>query len=1418
MEKSNPLETNRDPLGYLAGAGEMAALMRSLDWSKTPLGPAESWSPTLKTTVRTLLVNRFPLLLWWGPHYIQLYNDAYRPIPGAKHPKAMGQPAQECWPEIWHIIGPLIDTPFRGGPASWVEDIFLEVNRHGFVEETHFTIAYSPVPDETAPASIGGVLGTVHEITEKVIGERRMVALRDLGSRPAEAKTAEEACLMAARTLEAHTKDVPFALLYLLDPDGKQARLAAVAGVPMGQTISPQVVELDADGSCPWLLTEVRRTETVQVVTDLKQRFDSVPPGPWAEPPREAVILPVQSTKAHEVAGFLVAGISARLRFDDAYRGFLDLAATQVATAIANARAYEVEKKRAEALAELDRAKTVFFSNVSHEFRTPLTLLLGPVEELLARSHTDLTPAAAGQLEVVNRNGTRLLRLVNTLLDFSRIEAGRVRATYQPTDLAAFTAELTSVFRAAAERAGLRLVADCPKLSGPVFVDREMWEKIVLNLLSNAFKFTFDGEIAVTLRQIGQTAQLSIRDTGTGIPAAEMPRLFERFHRVQNARGRTHEGSGIGLALVQELVKLHGGSIVAESKVGKGSTFTVTMPLGAAHLPAEQVGTERSFASSATGAKAYVEEALRWLPDELQGKRNLQPEVQKYHEPLPTTFVEPQKGESDDRPLVLVADDNADMRHYVARLLAERYRVDTVPDGELALVAVKNRQPDLILSDVMMPKLDGFSLLRRLRDDGNTRNIPVIMLSARAGEECRVDGMEAGADDYLVKPFSARELLARVSAHLQIARLRREATAAVEKERDWFRVTLTGIGDAVITTDSQGRISFMNGVAESLTGWTTREATGHPLDAVFRILNEMTRQGVENPATKALREGAVIALANHTVLISKEGTERPIDDSAAPVKDGQGNVIGCVLVFRDVTERRRLEKENAARLAAARLLASIVESSGDAIVSKSQDGIIQTWNAAAHLLFGYTAEQAVGKHISLIIPSDRAEEEDHIISRIRAGEPVDHFETVRLRSDGQPIHVSLTISPIKDEAGHVVGASKIARDITDRKQAEERIYGLLAELKDVDRRKDEFLAVLAHELRGPLAPLRNTLEIMKRADGNGDFLQKAHSTMERQLGQLVRLVDDLIDVSRITRNKLELRRDRVELASIIHQSVEACRPLAESASHQVSVTLTPEPIYLHADPVRLAQVFGNLLNNACKYTEPGGKISLTVERQGSDVVVTVKDNGLGIPPDKLASVFEMFTQIDRTLERSQGGLGIGLTLVKRLVELHGGTVTAHSRGPGKGSEFVVRLPILIEKPKHDVPRPAAAPPNTPHRILVVDDNRDSATSLALLLKFTGNETHTAHDGLEAVEAAERFRPDVVLLDIGLPKLNGYDACRRIREQLWGKHMLLVALTGWGQQEDHRRSKEVGFDRHMVKPVDLDALQAMLAALGDTSRK
>ncbi|HJT89554.1 MAG TPA: GAF domain-containing sensor histidine kinase, partial [Bryobacteraceae bacterium] len=508
-----------------AGGGEMGALMRAFDWGATPLGPPETWSQTLRVMTRMLLSNSFPILLWWGPDFIQLYNDAYVPVLGEKHPqRSLGQPFRECWSEVWPVVGPLAEVPFNGGPATWVEDIPLELNRYDYKEEAHFTISYSPVPDPEAANGIGGVVGIVHEISAKIVGDRRVLALRDLASRSAKAKTAEEAGAEAATTLAAYRKDVPFVLVYLLDEKEEVAHLACKAEVENCSTMCPATVDLK-DVRAAWPLRETQRRDEIVVVEDLAGKFGRVPAGPWSEPPDKAAVVPIRSQMAHRLAGFLVAGISSRLKFDDDYRGFLELASAQIGTSIANARAYEMERRRNEALAELDRAKTTFFSNISHELRTPLTLITGPIEEMLARPQS-IGAADREQLELAHRNALRMLKLVNTLLDFSRIEAGRVEASYEPIDLSSFTAELASVFRSTFERAGLRLTVDCPALSQPVYLDREMWEKIVFNLLSNAFKFTFEGQVVVAIREEGESAEIAVSDTGTGIPAEELPNLF----------------------------------------------------------------------------------------------------------------------------------------------------------------------------------------------------------------------------------------------------------------------------------------------------------------------------------------------------------------------------------------------------------------------------------------------------------------------------------------------------------------------------------------------------------------------------------------------------------------------------------------------------------------------------------------------------------------------------------------------------------------------------------------------------------------------------------------------------------------------------------------------------------------------------
>ena len=710
-----------------AGGGEMGALMRATDWSKTKLGPPEHWPRSLKTMLGVVLGSRFPMLLWWGPDLLHLYNDAYRPILRDKHPASLAQPAAEIWAEVWDVAGPMARSVQEGGPATWTEDLQLFINSGSMQEETYFTFSYSPVPGDDG--RVGGILNTVQETTAKVQSERQIRMLQDLMARASEAKSEAEAYRIVVDVLSANKLDLPFLALYA-QHENNAPRLVGASGWEQDEGRAP-----------PWPFAEVVRTSQGVVV----------------EGPARAIVLPLSR-------GFLVAGLSPHRALDDRYRRFFRTTADQVASVIAKVRAFETETKRAEALAEIDRAKTTFFSNVSHEFRTPLTLILGPVEDALGQS----TRALQGDsLKSVHRSALRLLRLVNSLLDFARIEAGRVQMSFVATDIAGLTTDLASSFRSLIERAGLKFSVDCPPVPEPIYVDPAQWEKITLNLISNACKFTMQGEIVVALRSHDDHVTLTVRDTGAGIPTDELPRVFERFHRVEGATGRSFEGTGIGLSLVQELVTLHGGSVRVSSVLGQGSTFEVSLLKGRAHLPAERV-VDRAAAPARAGAAPYLLEAARWIG----------PDAEIEEPPLPP---DPQQAPGRTRARVLVVDDNADMREYLTRLLATRWRVDVAADGAAALALARNAPPDLVLSDVMMPGLDGFGLLRELRAHLPTSQIPVILLSARAGEEALLEGLATGADDYLVKPFAARELLARVQTHLDLARVRREWSSELER-------------------------------------------------------------------------------------------------------------------------------------------------------------------------------------------------------------------------------------------------------------------------------------------------------------------------------------------------------------------------------------------------------------------------------------------------------------------------------------------------------------------------------------------------------------------------------------------------------------------------------------------------------------
>jgi PAS domain S-box-containing protein len=1246
-------------LEFLAGGGEMGARMRALDWSRTPLGSVVGWPQSLKTVVRVMLDSRYAMWMLWGPELTFFCNDAYLPTVGMKRDWVLGARSDKVWEEIWPDIGPRIDRVLEEGQATWDEGLPLFLERYGFPEESYHTFSYSPIYDDDS--RIAGMLCVVTEVTERIIGERRLRILRDLAASP-RAETIEHACRRLISVLAVNPLDVSFAALYLVDRSQDLLRLAHACGA-FSDELVPQRINL-AEYAGAWPLRQAMTEGTSQTVDLPTAGLLSVAAPLWPDRVQKAVVLPIRQGALTNIA-VLIAGVSPRRPLDDGYRGFLDLLVGQFAAAIADAQSYEAERARAESLAEVDRAKTAFFSNVSHEFRTPLTLLLGPLEEALR------TPAAGLRGELLasaHRNALRLLRLVNTLLDFSRIEAGRAQAHYVPTDLAAATRELASVFRSAIERASLRFSVSCEALPERIFVDREMWEKIVLNLLSNAFKYTLEGEIRVQLRPGDSGAELVVSDTGIGIPPQALPQLFNRFYRVPGASGRTHEGSGIGLSLVRELLKLHEGSIEVESTVGRGSVFRVRVPYGTSHLPAAQVARDGEGLMTHSDAQAFVEEAKRWLPEVTT------PEQTGTFLALARADPPPAIGPPLDKPTVLLVDDNRDMREYISRLLKPRFEVTAAEDGQAALDLIKTGvQPDLVLSDVMMPRLDGFGLLSELRASPRTALTPIIFLSARAGEEARLEGLDVGADDYLIKPFSARELTTRIDTHIRLSRLRRAASEQIKLSEERLRLAIDEAGMG--TWDHDLRTQEMR--------WSRSHYTllGLPPHESNLASDEMWRQRV-HPEDLAEVEAALAASCEAHSLRSQE--------------------------YR---------------------------------IIRADTGAIRWLRVLGRYLY--------------------------------------------------------------DESGAAVRYVGVCFDDTDRKAAE------LA-LREADRRKDVFLATLAHELRNPLAPIRNAAQILGSENLQSNQVQWAQGVIQRQVKHMAWLLDDLLDVARITQGKLQLKKELLTLNSVVDTAVEAVRPLLDSKAQHFTATLPSTPVTLLADPLRFPQVLSNLLTNAAKYTDAGGHITLGGEVRDGELWLSVKDTGIGLPADALESIFEMFSQIEGGATRAEGGLGIGLALVKGILGLHGGTVEARSAGIGRGSEFIVRVPTARAE-AHELPIPdTPAPARRGRRILLADDNQDAADTLAMILEMAGHEVRVVHEGRAALSSAQTFRPDTALLDIGMPQVSGYEVAEALRREPWGKDILMIATTGWGQESDRQRSIKAGFDRHLTKPIDPDELIALLS--------
>ena len=655
-----------------------------------------------------------------------------------------------------------------------------------------------------------------------------------------------------------------------------------------------------------------------------------------------------------------------------------------------------------------------------------------------------------------------------------------------------------------------------------------------------------------------------------------------------------------------------------------------------------------------------------------------------------------------------------------------------------------------------------------------------------------------------------------------VAKIARDITKQREAERQLradelrLRITLRSIGDAVVTTDGEGRVTFLNPEAERLTGWATADALGRALDHIFIIVNEKTAVAVENPVTRALREGVVVGLANHTVLIARDGTRRPIDDSAAPIRDDAGQSFGAVLVFRDITERRRREQD-------LQLLAAIVASSDDAIVSKTLDGTITAWSPGAQRIFGWTRAEIMGRNIRLVVPPDRWAEEDALLDGIRRGERVESLETVRAGKDGRRIDIELSVSPVRNAAGEVVGASKIARDIGERRRAEETRAALLsraeaarAEADTANRMKDQFLAILSHELRTPLSAVLGWVQMLRSRHVPPERTQHALNVIHRNTVLQAKLIDDLLDIARVEVGKLHLERQPVRLIPLIEDTVEAFQRDVAAQQLALGRHLDPEAGVVFGDPIRLGQIVINLLSNAVKFTPPGGRIDVTLGRDGDHARLVVRDTGIGIERDALPHIFEHFAQVSGGAARAHGGLGLGLAIVRHLVELHGGTVHAHSPGKGQGATFTVRLPVMTEAV-------AGAERPTSHvvghvqldglKVVVVEDDPDVAEMIAIVLRRHGAEVITASSGEDTLSLLAEYPPDVLVCDIGLPDIDGYALMMRVREmeRARGRRAVpSVALTGFATEEERQRAASVGYQIHVSKPVEPDRLVNVIA--------
>jgi signal transduction histidine kinase/DNA-binding NarL/FixJ family response regulator len=1304
--------------------GIMAGRICGYDWSHHPLGPAEQWPGSLRHAVELMLASRFPMWLGWGPELHFLCNDAYLPALGFKETWALGAPARTVWEEVWEALGPRAGAVVQTGVAAWEQSLRLFVQRSGYAEETYHTLSLSPLRDDSG--AIGGLLCVALEETARVIGERRRTLLQAV-SADLSGVTTEPALFAAlARALARHPEELPFVLVYRFEDPPDRARLAFAHGATAGEPLAPPVIDC-FDARQSWPARGVLEGSPMLTIEDLPLRFSRLPIDPWNQPPRLAVALAIANEGAEHPAGFIVAGLNPYRPLDGDYAGMLETFAGQLGTALAAVRAADAAHRRAESLAALDRAKSAFLSNVSHELRTPLTLMLGPLEDALNDAALSGLPGVRDLVTIAHRNALRLLKTANTLLDLSMIEAGRLQPAFAPTDLARVTADLAGAFRPIIEKAGLRLVLDCPDLCEPVYVDPDMWEKIVLNLLSNAYKFTLVGEIRVRLRQVGECVELSVQDTGAGIPPEARPHLFERFHRVRATPSRTDEGTGIGLSLVLELVKAHGGNLHVESEPGAGTTFTVFLRRGDAHLPRDRapVAPRRKM----TGASFLVEEAGRWA-----GETGI-------HEPTTAAPAGEAAGAAaGSGGRVLVVDDNEDMRRYISRLLAPHYEVLTAGDGTEALEVVQSHRPDLVLSDVSLPNMDGVRLLQAIRSQPESRTLPVILLSGHAGEESRVEGLEAGADDYLIKPFSARELLARVNVHLDMARIRIQAqdrerelrtnaevfARALRESSERLSASLTAAGTGTFRWDIQTKLFDCDEPLERMLLLGAAESPRSLVD-FLRCLHNDDRAHVAAGFERCAREGTDFEVEFRVPL--RDGSIRWVDAKAKTFFDPSGDPVYMIGACVDVTKRKQSEafvwrqKDVLEQIVQGAPLSDVLETLTLDVEQVSEHTVValilmlDESGARLHPVAGRRAPAGWREHLAGFPVGPAAascgaavfRKERVIVPDINY-HPLWRDHRAAARKHGLRACWS---TPIFSSGGHVLGtfdlyhrepavpteqelkfveiATRTAAIAVERERAQQALkeskakleeYAQTLELRVAERTArlqetvlelESFSYSISHDMRAPLRAMQSFAQILAEDCGNQvgpegkDCIRRIVSASNR----MDRLIQDVLTYSRVAGTELKLQR--VDLQSLLAGILESY-PQFHAPQAQIEV-VPPLPAVL-ANEAALTQCLSNLIGNAIKFVAPGvtPQVRIWAERTDPRVRLFIRDNGIGIEKEAHEKIFRIFHQLNRAYE----GTGIGLSVVRKAAERMGGSVGVESE-PGKGSTFHLELDLAPDE-------------------------------------------------------------------------------------------------------------------------------------------